>query len=84
MSIDLKELPKQYKHTLYCLCEFSGFIKGIIINNKEAKTVLQNFDKIWALQGPGMPNRPIFSDPGLEFMNKEIGGYCRKFLTLNI
>ena len=50
--LDLIQLPKQDKYILYCLCEFSGFIKGIVIKNKEATTVLENFEKIWVLQGP--------------------------------
>ena len=78
VSVDLKHLPKHDKYILYILCEFSGFIKGILIKNKEATTVLENFEKIWVLQGPGMPSKAIFSDRGLEFMNRKLHDYCKK------
>ena len=78
VSLDLKQLPKQNKYILYCLCEFSGFIKGIVIKNKEATTVLENFERIWVLQGPGMPSKAIFSDRGLEFLNKKMHDFCKQ------
>ena len=45
VSIDLKQLPKHDKYILYILCKFSSYIKGIVIKNKEAATVLENFEK---------------------------------------
>ena len=57
VSIDLKQLPKHDKYILYILCKFLGYIKGIVIKNKEAATVLENFEKIWVLQGPKMEER---------------------------
>ena len=78
VSMDLKQLPKHDKYILYVLCEFSGYIKGIVIKNKEAATVLENFEKNWVLQGPGMPSTAIFSDRGLEFLNCKMHDYCKK------
>ena len=63
--MDLKQLPKHDKYILSVLCKFSGYIKGIVIKNKEATTVLEYFEKNWVLQGPGMPSTVIFSDRGL-------------------
>ena len=48
-----------------------------MIKNKEAKTVLNAFEKIWVLQGPGMPSRAIFSDRGLEFVNQHFSDFCK-------
>ena len=76
--MDLKQLPKHDKYILYVLCEFLGYIKVIVINNKEATTVLENFEKIWVLQGPGMPSTAIFTDRGLEFLNSKMHNYCKK------
>ena len=68
VRMDLKQLPKQDIYILYVLCEFSGYIKEIVIKNKAAMTVLENFEKIWVLQGLGMPSTAIFLDRGLEFL----------------
>ena len=76
--MDLKQLPKHDKYILYVLYEFSGYIKGKVIKNKEATTVLKNFEKNWVLQGPGMPSTAIFSDRGLEFFNCKMHDYCKK------
>ena len=78
VSMDLKQLPKHDKYILYVLWEFLGYIKGIVIKNKEASTVLENFEKIWVLQGPGVPSKAIFSDRGLEFLNSKMHDYCKK------
>ena len=45
VSMDLKQLPKHDKYILYILCKFLGYIKGIVIKNKEASMVLENFEK---------------------------------------
>ena len=81
VSIDLKDKLSQYnKYILYATEEFSGLIKGRVINNKRAETVVQAFFDMWIIGdgfGPGIPAR-IFSDNGGEFDNEIFSEFTSK------
>ena len=59
--MDLKQLSKHDKYILYVLYKFLGKIKGIVVKNKEAATVLENFEKIAELGFLGPWRTQIFS-----------------------
>jgi transposase InsO family protein len=52
--------------------EFSKLIKGQVINDKQADTIVKGIENKWILggeAGPGHPSREFFSDNGGEFLN---------------
>ena len=55
VSLDLKEKIELKCHILYCVDEFSGYIKAAVIRNKEPETILKMLTKIWIMEGPGQP-----------------------------
>ena len=81
VSIDLKDKMSQFgKFILYATEEFSGLIKGRVIPNKKAETVVQAFFDMWIIGdgfGPGIPAR-IFSDNGGEFDNDTFSEFTSK------
>lgn len=85
MAIDLKYHMKDGKvqgYILYAVDSFSRLIKGKFIKNKEAGTVVEAFVELWIVGGGtglGAPTRYIFSDNGLEFVNKEMLELCMSY-----
>ena len=69
VSLDLKEKRQQNRQILYCVDEFSGYIKAAVLKNKEPETVLKALTRIWVREGPGIPSKGWFSDNGGEFRN---------------
>ena len=69
VSLDLKEMREHKCHILYCVDEFSGYIKAAVIKNKEPETVLKALTRIWVREGPGHPSKGWFSDNVGEFRN---------------
>ena len=75
ISVDLKELQPEYRknsfNILYIVDEFSKFIKGILIKDKEAETVVMAVYRHWIVGingvGYGVPTQHVFSDNGTEF-----------------
>ena len=43
VSMDLKEKRQQGKHIWYAVCEFSGYMMGQVIPNKEPETIMNSF-----------------------------------------
>ena len=85
VSLDLKEKRKFRKHILYSIDEFSGYMVAEVINNKLPETIIKSFNKKWVREGPGMPEKGIFSDNGGEFKNpimKEVA--AKHGITLNL
>ena len=72
VSLDLKEKRELKCHILYCVDEFSGYIKAAVIKNKEPETILKVLTKIWIMEGPGQPSKGWFSDNGGEFRNSTV------------
>ena len=76
ISVDLKELQPEYRkngyrYILYIVDEFSKFMKGILIKDKEAETVVLAVYRHWVIgingMGYGVPTQHMFSDNGTEF-----------------
>ena len=78
VSLDLKEVRNMNKYILFMVCEFSKYIRGEVINNKEPETVIKAIEKNWVHKGPGYPTKGFFSDKGKEFDNKVMKEYARK------
>ena len=55
VSLDLAIIRKENKNILYCVDEFSRYIKGIVIANKNQDTIVKAIEKIWIHNGPGYP-----------------------------
>ena len=74
--MDLKELQPEYrkngfKYILYIVDEFSKFMRGILIKDKEAETVVMAVYRHWIVGvnglGYGVPTQHVFSNNGTEF-----------------
>ena len=70
VSLDLKEKREHRRHILYCVDEFSGYIRAAVINDKNPETILKILSRIWVREGPGIPSKGWFSDNGGEFRNE--------------
>ena len=79
ISLDLKEFNKENKYVLYMVDEFSGYMKGKVINDKKPDTVIKAFNKSWIEEGPGIPSRGTMTDNGGEFKNPEFKEMAAKF-----
>ena len=71
ISVDLKELATEYrkegyKYILYIVDKFSKFMKGVLIKDKEADTVVSAVYMHWVLGlnslGFGVPTKHVYSD----------------------
>ena len=69
IAIDLKQMGKKF--ILWMICTFSRFIKGVVINNKEADTVMNALQNGWNLNY-GYPSKGFYADNGLEFHNDKL------------
>ena len=78
VSIDLKILKKSGKKEvaiLYLHDEFSKLIRGQVVNDKKADTIIKAIENKWIVGGgigPGHPSRGFFSDNGGEFLNQDL------------
>lgn len=83
VSLDLKEMRNRGKYILFMVCEYSKYIRGEVINNKEPETIIKAIEKNWIHKGPGYPSRGFFSDKGKEFDNQIMKEYASRLgLTL--
>ena len=69
IACDLKEINDKY--ILWIVDTFTRFIKGVVLKNKEAPTVLKAVVKHWC-ENFGYPSECIFQDNGNEFANKDM------------
>ena len=76
ISVDLKELQPEYrkegyKYILYIVDKFSKLMRGALIKDKEADTVITAIQTHWIIGkggfGYGAPTLHIYSDNGTEF-----------------
>ena len=76
ISVDLKELKPEYRkngyrYILYSVDEFSKLMKGIIIKDKEAESVVMAVNRHWVIGingiGHGVPTQHVYSNNGTEF-----------------
>ena len=65
------------KYILWMVCSFTRFIKGVVLQNKEAKTILKAVIQHWNCNY-GMPSVGYWCDNGTEFKNAEMSEYCDK------
>ena len=82
VSMDLKIVKKSGKSEvaiLYLHDEFSKLIKGQVINDKKAETIIKGIESKWIIgggAGPGHPSRGFFSDNGGEFLNDDLAAFA--------
>ena len=69
VTVDLKHF-KEY-NILWMVDAFTRFITGVVLKNKEAKTVLHAITQSWC-EKYGYPTEGFWADNGLEFQNKEM------------
>ena len=72
VSLDLKEKRQLNRQILYCVDEFTGYIKAAVLRNKEPETILEALSRIWIREGPGHPSKGWFCDNGGEFRNSKM------------
>ena len=84
ISLDLKNVsslikkPDDKRYVLYLTDEFSKYIKGVVIPNKESKTIVKAIEKTWVFGTAGYPTRGFFADNGKEFVNEDMRALCRR------
>ena len=87
ISVDLKELQPEYrkegyKYILYMVDEFTKLMKGVLIKDKEADTVIMALYRNWIIgvngTGHGAPTRHIYSDNGTEFTSDIGEEFCKQ------
>ena len=89
ISLDLKNVsslikkPDDKRYVLYLTDEFSKYIKGVVIPNKESETIVKAIQKTWVFGTAGYPTRGFFADNGKEFVNEDMRALCRR-MDLNI
>ena len=75
ITLDLKLWKTVY--ILWMVCSFTRFIKGVVIPNKEAETVVDAVIKNWNCNF-GIPSTGYWCDNGTEFKNAEMSEFCNK------
>ena len=75
VTLDLKQWGTKY--ILWMVCSFTRFIKGVVIPNKEARTVMDAVIKNWNCNF-GIPSTGYWCDNGTEFKNAEMSEFCSK------
>ena len=75
ITLDFKIWGKNY--ILWMICSFTRFIKGVVIPNKEAETVINAVIQNWNCNF-GIPSTGYWSDNGTEFKNAEMSEFCQK------
>ena len=84
VSLDLKNVSSLINNSsdkrfvLYATDEFSKYIKGAIIPNKEQNTVTKAILKLWCLNFAGYPKRSFHADNGGEFSNETFRAFANK------
>ena len=78
ISVDLKELHPEYrkdgyKYIIYIIDKFSEYMKGVLIKDKEAETVVTAVCRHWVIGvnglGFGAPTKHVYSDNSTEFIS---------------
>ena len=59
------------------ICSFTRFIKGVVLSNKEAQTIVNAVVHEWNCNF-GIPSTGYWCDNGTEFKNNEMAEYCEK------
>ena len=59
------------RYILWMICSFTRFIKGVVVKDKEAETIINAIQNGWNLNF-GFPSRRYFADNGLEFQNEKM------------
>ena len=75
VALDLKQMGKRY--ILWMICTFTRFIKGVVVNDKEAETIIKALQNGWNLNY-GYPSRGYYADNGLEFANDKMHELANK------
>ena len=75
VTLDLKSWGSKY--ILWMICSFTRFIKGAVLPNKEAETVISAVVLNWNCNF-GLPSTGFWCDNGTEFKNSEMSEFCSK------
>ena len=78
VSFDLKFFTEKNKIVLWCVDACTRFIRGIVIKDKEAETVVRAIHENWICE-LGWPSIGFWFDNGREFINKEMEEFATKF-----
>ena len=77
VSIDLKVMSNDL-YILYMVDEFSRYIKGVVIRDKKAETIVDALWEHWVISGPGTPSSGFWADNGAEFVNIHLISLCNQ------
>ena len=69
VALDLKKVGEKY--ILWMVCTFTKFVKGVVIKDKKAETVMNAVHMEWCMN-VGFPSRGFWCDNGGEFRNEKL------------
>ena len=75
VTLDLKMWGTKY--ILWMVCSFTRFIKGVVIADKEGKTIMEAVVNQWNCNF-GVPSIGYWCDNGGEFRNADMSEFCDK------
>ena len=61
VTLDLKQMDDRYK--LWMVCSFTKYIKGVVIKDKTAETLLKSLHQSWCIE-LGFPMVGFWADNG--------------------
>jgi hypothetical protein len=75
VSVDLKAMGE--KHILWMICSFTKFMKGLVVKDKTAETILKGLHGSWCMD-LGFPTIGFWADNGGEFRNAKMEEFVNK------
>ena len=75
VALDLKTVGDKY--ILWMICTFTKFVKGVVINDKKAETVMNAVHLEWCMN-LGFPSVGFWCDNGGEFRNSKLEEFVSK------
>ena len=77
VALDLKDYcDGTGRFILYCVCEFSCLIRGVVLKDKTAVNGIFSYWIFGGDQGPGPTSSHFHTNRGLEFVNRELLALC--------
>ena len=75
VALDQKEMESM--HILWMICGFTRFIKGVIVKDKKAESIIQGLHNEWYLNFE-FPTVVFYADNGGEFRNYKMEEFMNK------
>ena len=75
VSFDLKCIRDKY--ILWMICSFTKFVKGVVVKNKKAETIVKALHGTWCMD-LGFPTVGFWCDNGGEFQNMTMEEFINK------